>query len=231
MPALLVSSIAEQTGIPLSEAEHRWAKAKTITTNEKGLDPSDGDAFWKYVTGVFKKSMGIGDDDSITESIVQTNQKPTVSQDQSRKAMKFTLDTQKNTMQGISRPDTGWIAFLWGTPGREPSFADGDGLARIIAKQDYVKKYLAGAPSGRDLAMRLVDIVTRGFKKRKYGPTSRPKIDFSWMGEIATVAWDPGRKTWYLAAWREDWGGILESSGQPILEGVEDDYRGSCLQV
>ena len=149
----------------------------------------------------------------ITESIVQPNQKPTVSQDQSKKAMKFTLDTQKNTKEGISRPDVGWIAFLWGNPGTAPLFADGDGLARIIAKQDFEKKYLDGAPSGRNLCMRLVDIVTRGYIKRKYGPSSRPKIDFSWQGEVATVSWEPARKTWYLSAWREDWGGILESAG------------------
>jgi len=158
----------------------------------------------------------------IVESIVQPNQTATISQDQSRKAMKFTLDTQKNTMEGANRPDIGWIAFLWGNAGTAPLFADGDGLARIIAKQDFEKKYLPGEQSGRDKCMRLVDIVTRGYIKRKYGPTSRPKIDFSWQGEVATVSWEPARKTWYLSAWREDWGGILESAQHPILEDSGD---------
>gem|GEM_PF-6968122 len=144
--------------------------------------------------------------DPITESAVQPNQSPTVSQDQSGKAMKFTLDTQRNTMEGIHRPDIGWIAFLWGIPGTGPLFSDGDGLARIIAKQDWEKKYLPSEPSGRDLCMRLVDIVTRGYVKRRYGTTSYPLIDYSWQGEIAVVRWDPARKTWYLYGYRKDWG-------------------------
>jgi hypothetical protein len=160
----------------------------------------------------FKDWLEKGNTNKILESIVQPNQKPTIAQDQSKRAMKNTLDTQKNTMQGASRPDIGWIAFLWGNAGTAPLFADGDGLARIIAKQDFEKKYLPSERSGRELCMRLVDMLTRGFIKRKYGPTSRPKVDLSWQGEIATVSWDPDRKTWYLAAWREDWGGILESA-------------------
>jgi len=148
----------------------------------------------------------------ILESTVQPNQKPTIAQDQSKRAMKNTLDTQKNTIQGASRPDIGWIALLWGNTGTAPLFADGDGIARIIAKQDFEKKNLPSEQSGRELCMRLVDMLTRGHIKRKYGPSSRPKVDLSWQGEIATVSWDPDRKTWYLAAWREDWGGILESA-------------------
>ena len=109
-------------------------------------------------------------------------------------------------MEGIHRPDIGWIAFLWGIPGNGPLFSDGDGLARIIAKQDWEKKYLPSEPSGRDLCMRLVDIVTRGYIKRRYGTTSYPLIDFSWQGEIAVVRWDQARKTWYLYGYRKDWG-------------------------
>ena len=71
--------------------------------------------------------------------------------------------------------------------------------------------------------MRLVDIVTRGYIKRKYGPTSRPKIDFSWQGEVATVSWEPARKTWYLSAWREDWGGILESATADTAPAIDVD--------
>ena len=172
------------------------------------------------------------DGNKLLESTVQPNQKPTIAQDQSRKAMKFTLDTQKNTMQGASRPDIGWIAFLWGNAGTAPLFADGDGLARIIAKQDFEKKYLPSERSGHELCMRLVDIVTRGYIKRKYGPSSRPKVDLSWQGEIATVSWDPDRKTWYLAAWREDWGGILESAVKDFksFDEFEKKYRWTFLE-
>jgi len=181
-----------------------------LSNYEKGWKGIDSMATLSM--GDFKDWLVNGNTKMVLESIVQENQKPTIAQDQSRKAMKFTLDTKTNTMEGASRPDAGWIAFFWGNAGTAPLFADGDGLARIIAKQDFEKKYLTGAPSGRDLCMRLVDIVTRGYVKRKYGPTSHPKIDFSWQGEVATVSWDLARKTWYLSAWREDWGGILESA-------------------
>jgi len=60
MPAALVAKLAETTNIDIAEAEKRWKRAKEITTEDKGLKESDGDEFWKYVTGVFKKSMGIG---------------------------------------------------------------------------------------------------------------------------------------------------------------------------
>ncbi len=146
------------------------------------------------------------DSDNILESAVQPNQSPTVSQDQSGKAMKFSLDTQRNTMEGAHRSDIGWIAFLWGIPGTGPLFADGDGLARIVAKQDFEKRYLPSESSGKELCMRLVDILTRGYVKRRYGTTSYPLVDISWRGEIAVIKWDPGRKTWYLYGYRKDWG-------------------------
>ncbi|WP_028325832.1 hypothetical protein [Desulfatirhabdium butyrativorans] len=143
----------------------------------------------------------------VYESIVQANQSPTVSQDQSSKAMKFTLDTQSNTMEGLHRSDVGWVAFLWGNPGTSPLFADGDGLARIIAQQDWERKYLPSEPSGRDICMRLVDIAARGRVKRRYGTSTHPKIDITWQGEIAVLQWSVGRNTWYLYAYRKDWTG------------------------
>lgn len=59
MPAALVATIAKQQGISKKEAEKRWNKAKTITQDETGMTESDGDKYWAYVTGVFKKSMGV----------------------------------------------------------------------------------------------------------------------------------------------------------------------------
>jgi len=67
MPAALVKSIADDSGIDLAEADKRWKQAKVIA-GENGLKESDGEGFWKYVTGVFKKSMGIG---AVMESAVQ----------------------------------------------------------------------------------------------------------------------------------------------------------------
>lgn len=62
MPAALVKSLSESTGIPIDEAEKRWEKAKKITQEERNLSESDGEIFWKYVVGVFKRSMGVMED-------------------------------------------------------------------------------------------------------------------------------------------------------------------------
>lgn len=60
MPAALVATIAKEKGISQKEAEKRWEKAKKITKDETGMSESeDGDKYWSYVTGVFKKSMGV----------------------------------------------------------------------------------------------------------------------------------------------------------------------------
>ncbi len=68
MPPELVKSISKNTGVDFLEAEKRWKKAKAITERESGMTESDGEDYWKYVTGVFKKSMGIGKDDKIHEA-------------------------------------------------------------------------------------------------------------------------------------------------------------------
>ena len=137
----------------------------------------------------------------ILESIVLPHQSKTAAQEQSRNAMRQVLETGKTTLVGAYRDDIGGrgdgngkIAFLWGTPGAEPLFADGDGLSRIIAKQDFEKKFLPDEPSGKDLCMLLADIVTRGRIKRRYGTSNHPMIDISWRGEIATLKWSGGRK-------------------------------------
>jgi len=173
-------------------------------TDRGAVPPSDGPPQSQLFESIFNKYIDVNN--AVMESVVQPNQSPTVSQDQSGKAMKFTLDTQRNTMEGAHRSDIGWIAFLWGIPGTGPLFSDGDGLARIIAKQDFEKRYLPSESSGKELCMRLVDIVTRGYVKRRYGPTSYPLVDISWQGEVAVIKWDPARKTWYLYGYRKDWG-------------------------
>lgn len=68
MPSPLVKKLAEDTDIDFAEAEKRWKNAKQIAEDQTGMTEADGEDFWKYVTGVFKKSMGIGEDDAIMES-------------------------------------------------------------------------------------------------------------------------------------------------------------------
>lgn len=63
MPAAFVKSLAKDAGIDFAEAEKRWKKAKSIAEQQTGMTEGDGDDYWKYVAGVFKKSMGI-----VTES-------------------------------------------------------------------------------------------------------------------------------------------------------------------
>lgn len=67
MPIALIKRLSEEKGIDLPEAEKRWEKAKKIAEEQAGLSDADGEDFWKYVVGVFKKSMGAGED-SISES-------------------------------------------------------------------------------------------------------------------------------------------------------------------
>lgn len=66
MPAALVATLAKEKGISQKEAEKRWDNAKKITQEQTDMTESDGDKYWSYVTGVFKKSMGVK---SILESI------------------------------------------------------------------------------------------------------------------------------------------------------------------
>lgn len=54
-----VDALAEKTGLGIEEAERRWGKAKKIATDQTGMTEDDGDKFWAYVTGVFKRSMGV----------------------------------------------------------------------------------------------------------------------------------------------------------------------------
>jgi len=61
MPIPLVKKLAGEKGIDLPEAEKRWEKAKKIAEEQAGLSETDGEDYWKYVVGVFKKSMGAGE--------------------------------------------------------------------------------------------------------------------------------------------------------------------------
>lgn len=129
----------------------------------------------------------------------------TDAQDQAQAAMKFVLKTKRNATEGVWRDDIGWIAFLWGNAGKSPLFADGDGIANIVAQQEFERKYLPEEPSGEELCYRLVDILARGSIYRRYGTSSRPKIDITRKNEITTIQWDAGRGMWMLSGYRKHW--------------------------
>lgn len=72
MPLPLVKKLAEQKGVDLPEAEKRWENAKKIAEEQADLtEETDGEDFWKYVVGVFNKSMGVGEDDISENANVQ----------------------------------------------------------------------------------------------------------------------------------------------------------------
>jgi hypothetical protein len=73
MPAALVRTLAEEKNISISEAENRWEKAKKITEEQAGIsEADDGEAYRKYVVGVFKKSMGVKEEDKVLEGADNT---------------------------------------------------------------------------------------------------------------------------------------------------------------
>jgi len=59
MPSDLVKAFARRADLSFLEAEKRWKQAKEIAEEETGKTEADGEEFWRYVTGVFKRSMGI----------------------------------------------------------------------------------------------------------------------------------------------------------------------------
>ncbi len=54
-----VDALAQKTGLGIEEAERRWNRAKKIAEGQTDMTEDDGDEFWAYVTGVFKRSMGV----------------------------------------------------------------------------------------------------------------------------------------------------------------------------
>ena len=67
----MVRTLAKEKGIPIEEAVKRWERAKMIATDQTDLIEEDGDEYWRYVAGVFKKSMGVKDGEMIAESALQ----------------------------------------------------------------------------------------------------------------------------------------------------------------
>lgn len=101
-----VKTTSDEAGIDFKEAEKRWKQAKQITEEQTGMTEADGEDYWKYVTGVFKKSMGISsvnepEDGPVLESAVNVkieteDGETTVNQLLSR--ISKAKGTQKNTL-------------------------------------------------------------------------------------------------------------------------------------
>jgi len=196
MPAALVKNMAEKQRISEAEAERRWAKAKDIIMDETELTEADGDQFWAYVTGVFKKSMGITES-AILEAGTSYMQRLSGAEMvmPAQDNLQWVMDRKINYMDAMYRSDLGWIAFLWGREGsRSSDYMDGWGIANILIKDAHN----AGT---EDTLMQAVEAVARGRIKRKYGPPGNRRVEILWQGFVARLAWHRGRKTWYLAGW------------------------------
>jgi len=126
--------------------------------------------------------------------------------------LQWVLARQANYVDAMFRPDTGWIAFLWGRAGSKSSdYMDGYGIANILAK---------GGASTEDDLMQAVESLARGRIKRKYGPPGNKRIEIIWQGFISLLAWHRGRKTWYLAGWP---GLVVEPEEDPVIESAKID--------
>jgi Zn-dependent M16 (insulinase) family peptidase len=54
MPNNVIKSFSEKTGLSTKEIEEIWSKAKAYVTNELNIKESEGDKYWKAVTGTLK---------------------------------------------------------------------------------------------------------------------------------------------------------------------------------
>lgn len=57
MPSNLIKSINEKTGIPISELENKWEKAKKLSKKQYNLTEASK-KFWPITVGIFKNSLG-----------------------------------------------------------------------------------------------------------------------------------------------------------------------------
>lgn len=64
MPAAAVKSLAKKAGISAAKAEDRWEKAKSLADNAGRKDD------FKYVMGIFKKSLGMKEAADIIDNVV-----------------------------------------------------------------------------------------------------------------------------------------------------------------
>lgn len=121
-----------------------------------------------------------------------------------KEAMRWVLARKNNYYKAAHRKDLGdWIAFMWGTAGTAPDFADGEGIANIIARRNWERKQAEGVgSSGEELVYRLVDALARGTIKRRYGTPRDRKIDIRYQDIIAIIQWNNGRKLWFLSGWK-----------------------------
>lgn len=67
MPTPLVSALAKEAGISIEKADDKWKEAKEKAKSQ-GLTENDGNKFWKIVTTIFKRMIGVGSSESISRA-------------------------------------------------------------------------------------------------------------------------------------------------------------------
>jgi len=58
MPVPMLKTIADDANVSIAKAEESWNKAKNIVNDEYSYAKSD-DRYWKLVTGITKKMLGV----------------------------------------------------------------------------------------------------------------------------------------------------------------------------
>jgi len=70
MPNNIVKSFAKESNKSISEVEKLWDKSKEIVKSEYKDVKEDSAEFYKLVTGVLKKQLGINESQEILDELV-----------------------------------------------------------------------------------------------------------------------------------------------------------------
>ena len=113
-----------------------------------------------------------------------------------QQAMHHVVEKHDNVKNAMYRNDTDSIDFVWGTPGIEPKFKKGYGIAHILAK--HVPE------SGERLLEAIVETIARGnvIERQSKKESTQSRILIGWMGYTALLSLgDETKNTWLLTGW------------------------------
>lgn len=144
-------------------------------------------------------------------------------------AMEKVISKRGEVAHAMLRPGRGWVSFLWGKEGDPAkSFADGYGVAKIIAKRT------AEGADGQAVARKMVEVIAHGEESAPYGPPNAQRLNVKYDGHTAVLSlYRFGKEqTWLLTGWDDvgsgDAGAVNatgayapESSGIRAQEGAD----------
>lgn len=124
MPSALVKKYADKHDMPITKAEERWEKAKSIASEKFRHDSKK---FWPYVTGIFKKMMGESEVMSFADFILLESDQGQYKNDTAERAMihkivelahaaglmKGGVKTEENLQLAYDFLESDWGGRLW----------------------------------------------------------------------------------------------------------------------